>query len=75
MSRIITKTATRRVATPLWLARDLDGRLFVYTAKPRRGLTSWICGEDGYYHPLAHFKGSEVVQWTDDEPTQLTFAK
>ena len=69
----------------LWVARDSDGKLYVYKNKPKKGKISWLLqnGNFSVYEDYANITTLEVliphmadyfdfsqVQW-EDEPKQL----
>ena len=48
-----------------WIAKDIDGSLYVYASKPKKGITMWE--SDGlpmipFYHLF------QFIKWEDDEP-------
>lgn len=48
-----------------WIARDIDGCLYVYASKPKKGITMWE--SDGL--PMIPFDHLfQFIQWEDDEP-------
>ena len=52
-----------------WVARDYDGSLYMYTAKPQKMSNSWYAQEVGYVKlddSLFH-----EVQWSDEEPKEI----
>lgn len=53
-----------------WVARDENGRVFGYNAKPEKSNISWVHYE-GQYTDLEAFSTAEFapVKWEDDEPT------
>lgn len=54
----------------LWLARDKDGCLRVYSAKPWKTPFIWICSE-GYMSMILDRNLFPEVQWSDEEPTKV----
>ena len=52
-----------------WVARDGNGRLFLYKDKPRKGINGWlstsvhICGMPSDAFPS--------IKWKDNEPTRV----
>lgn len=60
----------------IWLARDKDGRVFVYNAKPMKkdGSVEWVCNqeaEDLKYLDLSRrltFDPFPSIAWEDDQP-------
>lgn len=52
-----------------WVARDGNGRLFLYRDKPRKGINEWlgtsvqVCGIPSDAFPS--------IKWEDDEPTRV----
>ena len=53
-------------ALEAWVARDKDGSLYMYTAKPKKRRDSWHAGGVGYVK-LDDSLFPEV-QWSDGEP-------
>ena len=53
----------------VWLARDEDSRLFVYSGIPTKMITYWRCAADydSWELDCAKFPS---VKWEDDEPTE-----
>ena len=48
-----------------WIARDIDGHLYIYASKPKKGLTIWL--DTGL--PMVSFDHLfRFIQWEDDEP-------
>lgn len=48
-----------------WIARDIDGCLYVYASKPKKGITMWE--SDGL--PMIPFDHLfQFIQWEDEEP-------
>ena len=48
-----------------WIARDIDGHLYIYASKPKKGLTIWV--DTGL--PMVSFDHLfQFIQWEDDEP-------
>ena len=48
-----------------WIARDIDGRLYIYASKPKKGLTIWL--DTGL--PMITFDHIfEFIKWEDEEP-------
>ena len=48
-----------------WIARDLDGCLYIYSSKPEKGITTWA--NSGlpmipFYHLF------QFIKWEDEEP-------
>ena len=58
-----------------WLARDLDGSLFIYESKPYRERVQLSCTESGNYENIPEWmediilKG-KVITWKD-EPVEI----
>ena len=51
-----------------WIARDIDGCLYVYASKPKKGITMWE--SDGL--PMITFDHLfEFIKWEDDEPYSI----
>ena len=49
-----------------WVARDKDGMLYLYTAKPQKMSDSWYADKVGYVKLDDSFFSE--VQWSDEEP-------
>ena len=48
-----------------WIARDIDGCLYVYASKPKKGITMWE--SDGLpMIPFVHL--FQFIKWEDKEP-------
>ena len=52
-----------------WVARDKDGMIYLYTAKPQKMSDSWYAQEVGYVK-LDDSLFPEV-QWSDEEPKEI----
>ena len=52
-----------------WVARDKDGKLFLYRLKPLKDLTVWY--SPGFSLALGRTPFPEV-KWSDDEPTKVS---
>lgn len=52
----------------MWIARDEDGSLWLYTKKPIKDSIQWING--GHIFTIQSNAFSEV-KWEDPEPTKL----
>ena len=50
-----------------WVARDEDGRLFVFLIEPQKAIGQWIGA--GYIRLGSAF--FPEVKWSDDEPTKV----
>ena len=60
----------RNIKGYTWLARDEDGRIFMYSAKPSKFTSHWL---ELSYH-MSNFNYSHLfdfIQWTDDEPCNI----
>ena len=52
-----------------WIARDIDGCLYVYASKPKKGITMW---EDSGGLPMIPFYHLfQFIQWEDEEPYSI----
>lgn len=52
-----------------WIARDVDGVLYVYTDKPIKGDTCWGLYLYAYASPLHVYKHLfTCIKWEDEEP-------
>ena len=48
-----------------WIARDIDGHLYIYASKPKKGLTIWV--DTGL--PMVSFDHLfRFIKWEDDKP-------
>lgn len=56
-----------------WIARDEDGKLFLFTDKPKKDNNSWqLVNFKTSYTPLKIFEFLfQSIQWTDDEPVEI----
>ena len=52
-----------------WVARDKDGMLYLYTAKPQKMSDSWYADKVGYVKLDDSFFSE--VQWSDEEPKEI----
>ena len=52
-----------------WVARDKDGMLYLYTAKPQKMSNSWYADIVGYVKLDDSFFSE--VQWSDEEPKKI----
>lgn len=51
-----------------WIARDENGRLYIYASKPLKGITMWA--SDGL--PMIPFNHLfQFIQWEDEEPYSI----
>ena len=51
-----------------WIARDIDGCLYVYASKPKKGITMWE--SDGLpMIPFVHL--FQFITWEDEEPYSI----
>ena len=51
-----------------WIARDIDGRLYIYASKPKKGLTIWV--DTGL--SMASFDHLfNFIKWEDEEPYSI----
>ena len=51
-----------------WIARDIDGCLYVYASKPKKGITMWE--SDGLpMIPFVHL--FQFIKWEDEEPYSI----
>lgn len=55
----------------MWIARDFDGSLWLFTDKPYKDDLRWrLPIGNGRCQPLLEYLFTEV-QWTDDRPTEI----
>lgn len=59
-------------ALKAWVARDKDGMLYLYLAKPRKSQSKWLPNILFDFVGLSSESFPEV-KWEDEEPTELTF--
>ena len=59
-------------ALEAWVARDEDGMLYLYLAKPRKNQSKWLPNIRFEFIELSRESFPEV-KWEDEEPTELTF--
>lgn len=62
----------------MWLARDENGKLYIYEQKPEKLAGRGVWRTDGRMCDLDYDKGFaslEDVSWDDDEPTELILKK
>ena len=65
------KTILRNLPeTCKWIARDRDGRLFVYRDKPSKATTAWL-STLGYTFLDSFNHLFKMVKWEDDEPWKI----
>ena len=53
-------------ALEAWVARDYDGSLYMYTAKPEKMIDNWYAGEFGFVRLDDSLFPD--VQWSDENP-------
>lgn len=52
-----------------FVARDENGKLFVYETQPRKSETHWVLNYDGYLYLNRYFNVDfPMIKWSDDEP-------
>ena len=56
-------------ALKAWVARDYDGSLYMYTAKPKKTSDFWHAGGVGYMKLDDSLFPD--VQWSDEEPKEI----
>ena len=56
-------------ALKAWVARDYDGGLYMYTAKPKKMRDNWYAGKIGFVK-LDDSLFPEV-QWSDESPKEI----
>ena len=59
-------------ALEAWVARDEDGMLYLYLAKPRKNQSKWLPNIRFEFIELSRESFPEV-KWEDEEPTEVTF--
>ena len=55
-----------------WVARDENGMLYLYLAKPRKNQSKWLPNIRADYFEINRELFPEV-KWEDEDPTELTF--
>ena len=58
-------------ALKAWVARDEDGMLYLYLAKPRKHQSKWLQNILFDFIELSRESFPEV-KWEDEEPTEVT---
>ena len=58
-------------AIEAWVARDQDGMLYLYLAKPRKHQSKWLPNIRCDYIELSRESFPEV-KWEDEEPTEVS---
>ena len=56
-------------ALKAWVARDYDGSLYMYTAKPKKTSDFWHAGGVGFM--ILDDSLFTDVQWSDEEPKEI----
>lgn len=52
-----------------FVARDENGKLFVYETQPRKSETHWVLNYDGYLYLNRYFNVDfPMVKWSNEEP-------
>ena len=59
-------------ALEAWVARDENGMLYLYLAKPKKNKSKWYPNIRSDYFEIGR-KFFPEVKWEDEEPTELTF--
>lgn len=55
-----------------WIARDKDGRLFLYPRKPEKNVVQWTLPDIGFDFIRLGRESFPEIQWSDDEPTRVS---
>lgn len=58
-------------ALKVWVARDENGMLYLYLAKPRKNQSKWLPNIRFEFIELSRESFPEV-KWEDEEPTEVT---
>lgn len=53
----------------LYIAKDEDGRIFLYSNKPQKAYEYWDAL--GYSFPITELPEGANPQWEDDEPIEV----
>lgn len=56
-------------ALKAWMARDYDGSLYMYTAKPEKMRDNWYAPKVGYMRLDDSL--FQEVQWSDEKPKEI----
>lgn len=54
----------------VWIAKDKDGMIFLYSRKPKKGHEDWNSSVYNYY-PIDKLPEGINPQWEDDEPIEV----
>lgn len=60
-------------ALKAWVARDENGMLYLYLAKPRKNQSKWLQNICFDFIALSRESFPEV-KWEDEEPTEVTIS-
>ena len=56
-----------------WVARDEDGKLFLYQDKPIKFAGKWVQTQMKFHFRILDEEMFPEVKWEDEEPKELTF--
>ena len=54
----------------VWIAKDKDGMIFLYSRKPKKGIEDWNSSVYNYY-PIKKLPKGVNPQWEDKEPIKV----
>ena len=56
-----------------YIARDKDGKIYLYSKKPIKGVNKWICNADNNCDDMTMFIKSAfiMIEWEDEEPWKI----
>lgn len=54
----------------MWIARDKDNSIHIWSAKPHKEKDEWIASLLNYCGSL-YYKSFPEVKWSDEEPKEL----
>ena len=72
MNHLKQKTTMSKKTLEAWVARDENGMLYLYLAKPKKYKSKWYPNIRSDYFEIDR-KCFTEVKWEDEEPTEVTF--
>lgn len=55
-----------------WIARDMNGGLYIFTEKPRKNNVDWLCNYMNNFRGIPMFQHIfQCIQWSDTEPCEF----
>ena len=56
----------------MWIARDMNGSLWLYDTKPTKGIYGWSPDDTGRCCEIdGNLDGFEDIKWEDENPREL----